>query len=137
MRHLCTLALFHTQHANSLTLLIHEQVQCDLTITNDTCINICLLNCFNLFLKNKIYQTCLVCLWIQECFASRVEVWFECLTCCLDACLSSHLVAFSSYVVFPLEKPLFCILNSFSIDTFSIEISRFDLDNFSTDRLIH
>ena len=64
-------------------------------------------------------------------------MWFKCFTCCLDACLSSHLVAFSSYVFFPLEKPLFCILNSFSIDTFSIEISRFDLDNFSTDRLIH
>ena len=54
MRHLCTLALFHIQHANSLLLLIHVQVQCDLAITKDPCVNICLLNCLNLFLKNKI-----------------------------------------------------------------------------------
>ena len=114
MRHLCTLAMFHTQHANSLLLLIHVQVQCDLAITRNTCVNICSLNCLNLFLKYKIGQTCLVCLWIQKCFASRVKVWFECLTCCLDACLSSHLVAFSSYVFFPLEKPLFFKLDNSS-----------------------
>ena len=114
MRHLCTLALFHTQHANSLLLLIHIQVQCDLAITRDTCVNIYLLNSLNLFLKYKLGQTCLVCLWIQKCFASRVKVWFECLTCCLDACLSSHLVAFSSYVFFPLEKPLFFKLDNSS-----------------------
>ena len=54
MRHLCTLALFHTQHANSLLLLIHVQVQCDLAITRDTCVNICLLNYLNLFFKYKI-----------------------------------------------------------------------------------
>ena len=41
-------------------------------------------------------------------------MWFECLTCCLDACLSIHLVAFSSYVFFPHEKSLFYILDSFS-----------------------
>ena len=60
MIHLCTLTLFHTQHANSLLLLIHAQVQGDLAITKDTCANICLLNYLNLFLKNKICQTCLV-----------------------------------------------------------------------------
>ena len=46
--------------------------------------------------------------------------------------LLSHLMCFS-----PLEKPLFCILDSFSTDTSSIEIFGFDLDSFSTDRLIH
>ena len=137
MRHLCTLALFHTQHANSLLLLIHIQVQCDLAITRDTCVNIYLLNCLNLFFKYKICQSFLVCLWIQECFASRVEVWFKCLTCFLDACLSSHLVAFSSYVFFPLEKYIFYILNSFSTDTSSIKIFGFDFNSFSTDRSIH
>ena len=54
MRHLCTLSMFHTQHANSLLLLIHVQVQCDLAITRNTCVDICSLNCFNLFLKYKI-----------------------------------------------------------------------------------
>ena len=54
MRHLCTLAMFHTQHANSLLLLIHMQVQCDLAITRNTCVNVCSLNCLNLFLKYKI-----------------------------------------------------------------------------------
>ena len=53
--------VFHTQHANSLLLLIHVQVQCDLAITRNTCVNICSLNCLNLFLKYKIGQTCLVC----------------------------------------------------------------------------
>ena len=48
------LLCFHTQHANSLLLLIHVQVQCDLAITRITCANICSLNCLNLFLKYKI-----------------------------------------------------------------------------------
>ena len=48
------LLCFHTQQANSLLLLIHAQVQCDLTITRNTCVNIYLLNCLNLFLKYKI-----------------------------------------------------------------------------------
>ena len=45
---------FHTQHTNSLLLLIHVQVQCDLAITRNTCLNICSLNCLNLFLKYQI-----------------------------------------------------------------------------------
>ena len=45
---------FHTQHANSLLLLIHVQVYCDLTITRDTCVNVYWLNCLDLFLKYKI-----------------------------------------------------------------------------------
>ena len=48
------LLYFHTQHTNSLLLLIHAQVRCDLAITRNTCVNILLLNCLNLFLKNKI-----------------------------------------------------------------------------------
>ena len=54
MRNLCTLVMFSHTTANSLLLLIHVQVQCDLAITRDTCVNICLLNCLNLFLKYKI-----------------------------------------------------------------------------------
>ena len=48
------LLCFHTQHAYSLLLLIHVQIQCDLAIIRNTCINICSLNCLNLFLKYKI-----------------------------------------------------------------------------------
>ena len=42
----------------------YVQVHCDLAISKDTCVNICLLNCLNLFLKNKIGQTCLVCVCV-------------------------------------------------------------------------
>ena len=38
----------------SLLLLTHVQVQCDLAITRFTCVNVCSLNSFNLFLKYKI-----------------------------------------------------------------------------------
>ena len=48
------LLCFHTQHTNSLLLLIHVQVQCDLAITGDIYVNICSLKCLNLFLKYKI-----------------------------------------------------------------------------------
>ena len=49
------LLCFHTQLTNSLLLLIHVQVQCDLAITRNTCVNnICSLNYLNSFLKYKI-----------------------------------------------------------------------------------
>ena len=48
------LLCFHIQHANSLLLLIRVQLQCDLAITRNTCVNIYSLNCLNLFLKYKI-----------------------------------------------------------------------------------
>ena len=54
MRNLCTLVMFSHTTVNSLLLLIHVQVQCDLAITRDTCVNIYLLNCLNLFFKYKI-----------------------------------------------------------------------------------
>ena len=44
--------VFHMQY--SLLLLIHIQVQCDLAITRNTWVNVCSLNCLNLFLKYKI-----------------------------------------------------------------------------------
>ena len=47
------LLCFHTQHTYSLLLLIHVQIQCDLAIIWNTCINICSLNYLNLFLKYK------------------------------------------------------------------------------------
>ena len=45
------LLCIHTQHSNSLLLLIHVQVQCDLAITWNTCVK---LNYLDLFLKYKI-----------------------------------------------------------------------------------
>ena len=55
MRHLCNLAIFFRHNIqNSLLLLIHEHVQYDLTITRDTCVNVCLLYCLDFFLKYKI-----------------------------------------------------------------------------------
>ena len=54
-RHLCNLAMFFTHNMQySLLLLIHMQVQCNLVITRNTCVNVCSLNCFNLFFKYKI-----------------------------------------------------------------------------------
>ena len=54
-RHLCNLAMFFTHDTQySLLLLINMQVQCDLAITRNACINVCSLNCLNLFLKYKI-----------------------------------------------------------------------------------
>ena len=59
-------------------------------------------------------------------FCIYVERCFESLICWLDLWLSSHLVAFSSYVFFSLEKPLFCILDSFSIESWQLPLlSRF------------
>ena len=53
--HLCDFAMFFTHNTQySLLLLIHVQVQCDLAITRFTCVNVCSLNCLNLFLKYKI-----------------------------------------------------------------------------------
>ena len=54
-RHLCNLAMFFTHNTQySLLFLIHVQVQCDLTITRFTCVNVCSQNCLDLFLKYKI-----------------------------------------------------------------------------------
>ena len=140
--HFCSI---HTQHANSLLLLIHVQVQCDLAITGDTCVNICSLNYLNLFLKYKIGQTCLVCvcvcldLWM---LCINVERCFESLICCLDLWLSSLLIAFIFMCFSSLEKTFFSssslasrqILNKFlSIQPFFL-FSRQILNRFSIHR---
>ena len=97
---------------NSLLLLIHVQVQCDLTITWNTCVNVCSLNCLNLFLKYKIGQTCLVCVcvcvfWIMNALHFfLLRDGFESLTCRLNPCLSSLLVAFI-FMCFSSLKNLF------------------------------
>ena len=77
MRHLCTLVLFHTRHANSLLLLIHVQVQYDLAITRNTCVNVCSLNCLNLFLKYKIGSTCFVCVCVFWIYVIKIFLDWE------------------------------------------------------------
>ena len=53
--HLCNLVMFFTHNTQySLLLLIHVQIQCDLAITRNTCVNVCSLNCLDLFLRYKI-----------------------------------------------------------------------------------
>ena len=91
---------------NSLLLLIHVQVQCDLVITRNTCVNVCSLNCLDLFLKYKIGYTCCVCVCVcvcldPKCFTFSL-LWdvFKSLKCWLDLWLSSlldciHLCFFS------------------------------------------
>ena len=94
LKQLCNLAMFFTHNKQySLLLLIHVQVQCDLAITRNTCVNVCSLNYLDLFLKYKIGQTFSVCV----CFGSICLTFFllrdnfESLKCCLDRWLSSML----------------------------------------------
>ena len=72
------------------------QVQCDLAIARNTRVNVCSLNCLDLFLKYKIGQTCLVCVFV--CFGSKCLTFLllliddsESLKCRLDFWLSSML----------------------------------------------
>ena len=112
------LLCFHTQHTNSLLLLIHVQVQCDLVITRNTCVDVYSINCHNLFLKYKIGLTCLVCMCMCMCVGSWMLFFFffwllllrdvfESLTCWLDVCLNSLLVAFISMCFSTLWKTHF------------------------------
>ena len=91
-RHLCNLAMFFTHNMQySLLVLIHVQVQCNLAITRFTYVNVCSLNCFDLFLKYKIGQTFLVCVFVlgSKCLTLfLLRDVFERLKCCLDPWLS-------------------------------------------------
>ena len=50
----CDVFFFTHNTQYSLLFLIHVQIQCDLAITSFTCVNVCSLNCLDLFLKYKI-----------------------------------------------------------------------------------
>ena len=110
--------VFHTQHTNSLLLLIHVQVQCDLDITRDTCVNVCSLNYLDLFLKYKIGQTCFLCVCVCVCFGSKCFTFFllrdvfESLTCCLDLWLGSMLDCIHVCVFLFFEKLFLPILTA-------------------------
>ena len=132
----CDVFTHNTQ--NSLLLLIHMQVHCDLVITRNTCVNVYSLNCLDLFLKYKIDQTCFVCVcvfWIYECFAFfLLRDIFESLKCCLDLWLISLLDCIYLYVFFISLKNYFRQAQQFldrqlSIETlgllFSIDLNAF------------
>ena len=116
----------------SLLLLIHVQVQCDLAIIRNTCVNVCSLNCLNLFLKYKIGQICFVyvCVCVCVCFGSKCLTFlmlrddFESLKCYLDAWLSSMFDCIYVYVFLFFEKQFLSNLDSFSIPLDSQAIYR-------------
>ena len=100
MRHLCFLVKVSHKTQTFSTLDTIVQVQCDLAITRNTCGCISLLNCLNLFLKIKLVKL-VQCLWIQECFASRVFDVFECLTCLFDVWYGVYLACIHIVLVLP------------------------------------
>ena len=106
----CDVFKHNTQ--NSLLLLIHVQVQYDLAITRNTCVNVYSLNYLDLFLKYKIGQTCFVCVCVCVCvcFGSKCLTLFllrddfESLTCCLVLWLGSMLDCIQVSVFLFFEK---------------------------------
>ena len=109
--------VFHTQHVIFFSTFDTCASTMCLAITMNTCVNVCSLNCLELFFKNKIGQTCLVCV----CFGSKCPSFlllrdvFKSLKCCLDLCLRSmfdyiHICVFLSF-----EKLFSSDLDSFSI----------------------
>ena len=108
---LCIFFFIHnTQYA--LLLLIHVQLQCDLAIARNTCINICSLNCLNLFWNIKLVRLILcVCVCVCVCFGSICLTFFllgdifESLKCCFDLCLSSMFDYIHVCVFLPWKTP--------------------------------
>ena len=79
--------VFHTQHAIVFATLDTRAGTIDLAITRNTYVNVCSLNCLNLFLKYKIgltYCVC-VCVFRSKCLTLfLMRDIFESLKCCLD-----------------------------------------------------
>ena len=105
--------MFFTHNTRySLLLLIHVQVQCDLAIIRFTYVNVCSLNCLDLFLKYKIwldlFSVCVcVCVFLGSlCLNLLLSDDFESLKCCLDPWLSCMLDCIH-ICVFPFLKNCF------------------------------
>ena len=104
MDYLCSLAkVSHTTHVLFAILDTIIQVQCDLTITRNTCGSICSLNCLKLFLKIKLVRL-VWCVLIWECFVSRADDMFECLTYFLVTCFGVYLDCIHFVLFFPLKN---------------------------------
>ena len=130
-RCLCNLVMFFTHKMQySLLLLIHVQVQCYLAITRFTCDNLCLLNCLNLFFKNKIGLTCLVCVCVLGSMCLTFLLLrddFESSKCCLDPWLSCMFDCIYICVFLFFEKLFLSNLNNSSTPSLSIEFFSFFL----------
>ena len=115
--------MFFTHNTQySLLFLIHVQIQCDLAITSFTCVNVCSLNCLDLFLKYKIGYTCLVCVCVLEILVLKnfkLRDYFERFLCWLDHWLSCMLDCIH-ICVFLLSKNCFEKLARHLLDTSSI-----------------
>ena len=109
----------------SLLLLIYVQVQCDLVITRFTCVNVCSLNCLNLFLKYKIGQICLVCVCVflgSICLKLLLSDNFENIKCCLDPWLSCMFDCIH-ICVFPFLKNCFYAISTASQHLLNTQLS--------------
>ena len=117
--------MFFTHNTQySLLLLIHVQIQCDLAITRNICVNVYSLNCLNLFLKYKIVRRAqCVCV----CFGSMCLTFlllrndFKSLTCCLILGLGSMLDCIQVSVFLLFEKlflPISTASRQLSIDCY-------------------
>ena len=85
------------------------------------CVNVCLLNCLNLFLKYKIGWACFVCVCVCVCFGIKMlNIFFllrddfESSKCCLDPWLSCMFDCIHVYVFLFFEKPFSSNLDSSS-----------------------
>ena len=84
-----------------------------------TCVNVCSLNCLDLFLKYKIGQTCLVCICVflgSMCLKLLLRDDFERLIWCLDHWLSCMLDCIHE-CVFHFSKNCFYTLARHLLDT--------------------
>ena len=114
----CDVFTHNTQ--NSLLLLIHVQVQYDLAITRNTCVNVYSLNYLDLFLKYKLVRLVLcVCVCVCVCFGSKCLTLFllrddfESLKCCLNLWLGSILDCINVYVFLFFKKLFLSISTAF------------------------
>ena len=124
------------------------QVQCDLVITRFTYVNVCSLNCLNLFLKYKNWLDLLcvcvcvcVCMCVFRIYVLKivVERWFWELKMLFGSLVELH-TWLHSYLCFSLLEKLFLsnldtsltlgYLSSFSSSSYR------NLDSFSTTRWI-
>ena len=106
----------------SLLLLIHVQVQYDLAITRNTCVNVCSLNCLNLFLKYKIGFSACVCFGIFMLNIFIVKKCFWEVKMLFGSLVELHVWLHSCLCFFLLEKMFLSNLDSSStpLDTWLI-----------------
>ena len=101
--------MFFTHNTQySFLFLIHVQVQCDLAITRFTCVNVCLLNCLDLFLKYKnwldLFNVCVCFFWKIHVLKIFIERWFWELNMLIGSLVKLHVGLHSCLCFSHLEK---------------------------------